>query len=115
MEIYQILALIASILLIGAIIAIIVLKTRKSRTPIISEFPGLLNALGGISNIGDITCKGSRVSVIVNDKKIIDKDKVKSEGIETIVVSNKKVTMVVDNAKAILISSYLEGLKKELV
>lgn len=115
MEIYQILALIASILLIGAIIAIIVLKTRKSRTPIVSEFPALLDALGGVNNVADINCKGSRVSVVVNDKKIIDKNKIKNEGVETIVISNKKVTMVVDSAKAILISKYLEELKKELV
>ena len=114
MDIYLILIIVlaALLLLAFAILTIVFIKKHKKKE-VISEFPNLLEALGGISNIVDSTYKGSRVSVVVNDKKIVDKEKIKTEGIETIVVSNKKITMVVDNTKATLISNYLSSVNKK--
>ena len=116
MQWYHILAIaIASILLV--LLLVIICKFNKNKSDNNIEFPGLLEALGGKDNIVEISQKGSRINVIVNDKKILDKEKIKAEGIDTIVISNKKVTMVVDNKKAVLIYNYLYNFnkKKELV
>lgn len=119
MNIYQILAVIgASLVVLLLIVGLIIFFVKKNkRNQNISEFPNLLEALGGIDNISESNQKGSRISVLVKDKKIIDKEKIKAEGIETIVISNKKITMVVDNKKAVLIFNYLNNFdnKKELV
>ena len=118
MNIYQIIAIIAgAILLVSGIVLTIVLLKRKAKDNSGREYPNLLDALGGKENISSLNCKGSRISVVVIDKKIVDKEKIKLEGIETIVVSNKKVTMVVDNKIAVLMFDYLNNVsdKKELV
>ena len=112
MDIYQILAIIAAgIILLSLLITVIVVGCKHKKISI-SEYPGLLSALGGFTNILSLNHKGSRISINVNDKKIVDKEKIKQEGIDTIVVSNKKVTLVVDSKKAIEIFNYLN--QKEL-
>ena len=118
MNIYQIIAIIVGgVLLVLGITLTIVLLKKKSKNNTMVEYPNLLDALGGKENIFSLNCKGSRISVVVHDKKIVDKEKLKLEGIETIVVSNKKVTMVVDNKIAVLMFNYLNEIsnKKELV
>ena len=106
---------IACILLVAIISVVVILIVLKKKNKItVLEFPALLTALGGLDNISNLMQKGSRISVNVNDKKIIDKEKIKEEGIDTIVVSNKKVTMVVDNKKAVQIFEYLNNKQSEL-
>ena len=108
MQWYHILAIVlASVLLLLSLIIFIVIKAKKNKGNNVVEFLGLLEALGGKENIVESSSKGSRVNVIVNDKKLIDKEKIKAEGVETMVVSNKKVTMVVDSKKAVQINEYL--------
>jgi phosphotransferase system IIB component len=110
MDYYQKLAIIISaiaVVVIGLGIVTILLLKRKNKNKKIEEFPDLLIALGGKENITKVSQKGSRVSVIVDNKKSIDKDKIKEQGVETIVISNKKVTMVVGTRKSILMFNYL--------
>ena len=113
---YQILAIIIAciLLVIITIVLITLILIKKRNKTIVLEFPVLLSALGGINNISNLTQKGSRISVNVCDKKIIDKEKIKEEGVDTIVISNKKVTMVVDNKKAVQIFEYLDNKQREL-
>ena len=49
------------------------------------------------------------MGVEVKDKKQVDKEKIKQEGIDTIVVSSKKVTMVVGNDKSNKIYNYINN------
>lgn len=110
MNLYQILAIVGGsvLLLIIALISVIfLLKKNKNNT--VQEFPELLIALGGKENITQVTYKGSRVSVIVDNKKAVDKEKVKEQGVETIVISNKKVTMVVGNNVSMSMYNYLNN------
>jgi phosphotransferase system IIB component len=110
MDYYQRLAIIiASIVVIIALVVTILLLTRKKKKKQELEFPLLLDALGGKENIKDLAQKGSRVSVIVENKKIVDKDKVREQGIETIVVSNKKFTMLAGSKKSQLMYNYLKN------
>lgn len=110
MNLYQILAIVGGsvlLLIIALILVIILLKKNKNNT--VQEFPELLIALGGKENITQVTYKGSRVSVVVDNKKAVDKEKVKEQGVETIVISNKKVTMVVGNKVSTLMYNYLNN------
>lgn len=110
MDYYQKLAIIIAAIVVGVIalgIVTILFLKRKKKNKKVEEFPELLVALGGKKNISKVTQKGSRVSVLVDNKKVIDKDKVKEQGVETIVISNKKVTMVVGSRKSILMYNYL--------
>ena len=110
MNLYQILAIIGGsvlLLIIALILVIFLLKKNKNNT--VQEFPELLIALGGKENITQVTYKGSRVSVMVDNKKAVDKEKVKEQGVETIVISNKKVTMVVGNNVSMSMYNYLNN------
>ena len=93
MEWYYIAMIVCGGILLVSLIVILLIK-RKSKD-VKEEFPELLLALGGKENVNEVSFKGSRVSVLLEDKKVIDKEKIKEQGVETIVVSNKKVTMVV--------------------
>ena len=111
MDYYQILAIIgAAVLVIASIILTIFIRKRRVKKET-EEFPGLLEALGGLENIEEVSYKGSRVSIVVDNKKNLDKEKIKDEGVDTIVISNKKVTLVVGSKKAPLIASYLKESK----
>lgn len=77
------------------ITAILVIKFKKKNNKLECEFPKLLEALGGSNNINNITLNGSRISMNFDSKKNIDKELIKCCGVETIVISNKKITLVV--------------------
>lgn len=111
MNYYLKLALIigAVIVIVAFLILAIVLISKKKNNKQDQTFPNLLEALGGKENITQVSQKGSRVSAIVIDKKIVNKDKLKAEGVETIVVSNMKVTMLIDNKISILVYDYLKN------
>ena len=49
---------------------------------------------------------GSRVSLNFDSKKVVDKELIKENGVETIVVANKKITLVIGK-KAPMIYKYL--------
>ena len=106
MEWYYIAMIVAGVILLAGIFTLILLK--KKNVTASEEFPDLLLALGGKDNVNEVTFKGSRVSALLIDKKIIDKDKMKEHGVETIVVANKKVTMVVGK-KSEVIFNYLNN------
>lgn len=100
-----------SVLLLVIITLAIIVFSKKAKRKKIMEFPGLLEALGGTENISNITLNGSRVSLNFESKKNIDKELVKENGVETIVVSNKKITLVIGK-KASAVYKYLSSIEK---
>lgn len=96
----------AILLLLVAMILIIIFK-RKNKLKERQEFPGLLEALGGAENISNVILNGSRVSLNFDSKKNVDKELIKENGVETIVVSNKKITLVIGK-KASVVYKYLQ-------
>ena len=74
-------------------ILMIVIRKKKGANKH-EEFNDLLEALGGIENIYNVTYSGSRINLNFNNKKIIDKEKIKQNGVQTIVISNDKITLV---------------------
>ena len=97
-------------LLLIIIVLIIVLK-KKSKNKEMLEFPELLEALGGADNISNVILNGSRVSLTFDSKKNIDKDLIKENGVETIVVSNKKITLVIGKKASVIYKYLLENIK----
>ena len=81
---------VGSLLLLISIVLIII-KIRKKKNATCKEFPELLEALGGVNNISNVILNGSRISLNFDSKKSIDKELIKENGVETIVVSNKKI------------------------
>ena len=94
MKWYHIVTIVVSIIILLGLLILITTSKKKVKMEN-NEYPQLLLALGGKENVSEVSFKGSRVSVILVDKKVIDKEMIKQQGVETIVVSNKKVTMVV--------------------
>lgn len=107
MRVYHVLIIVAFLILIA--LSIFFVLRHKKRDKVIEEFPQLLIALGGKENIREISFKGSRVSVLVENKKDVNKEGIKNEGVETIVISNNKVTMVVGNKNSEVIYNYLNN------
>ena len=98
----------ASIAALLSIIILVVVLKKKGKIKEDTEFPGLLEALGGAENISNITLSGSRISLNFESKKSVDKEQIKENGVETIVVANKKITLVIGR-KAPIIYKYLQA------
>lgn len=90
----------ASIILIGLISLLIYFSTSKKIKYKVKEYPNLLQAIGGSENISNVTLNGSRVSMNFMDKNLINKDQVKENGVDTIVIANKKLTLVIGKSAA---------------
>ena len=95
------------IVLLMIIILLVVIRHKKSEIKGKFEFPELLEALGGVENISNVFLNGSRISLNFDSKKNLDKEKIKENGVETIVVANKKLTLVIGK-KAPIIYKYLQ-------
>ena len=108
------LLIIGSSLLLLIIIILIVVGIKRNRIKASTEFPELLEALGGAENISNVVLNGSRISLVFESKKNINKELIKDNGVETIVVSNKKITLVIGK-KASDIYKYLQKKQKEAV
>lgn len=100
---------VGALLIIIILVSVLKIKTKKKGN---LEFPELLEALGGADNISNILLNGSRVSLNFENKKNINKDRIKENGVETIVVSNKKLTMVIGRQATAIYKYLIEITKK---
>ena len=82
------------LVLLLMMLLIIYIKAKKGNSNN-KEFPELLKALGGKENITEASLNGSRISLKFIDKENLDKEKIKENGVESIVISNKKITLVI--------------------
>ena len=53
-------------------------------------------ALGGKENVKEINATGSRLSLNLVDKEIIDREKLKTLGVSSVVTMSNKVTLVIE-------------------
>ncbi len=98
----------ASVVALLSIIILVVVLKKKGKAKENTEFPELLEALGGAENISNITLSGSRISLNFDSKKNVNKEQIKENGVETIVVANKKITLVIGR-NAPVIYKYLQA------
>ena len=54
------------------------------------------NALGGKENVKEISAVGSRLSLNLLDKEAIDREKLKTLGVSSVVSMSNKVTLVIE-------------------
>ena len=66
------------------------------------------NALGGKENVKEINAVGSRLSLNLVDKGKIDREKLKTLGVSSVVTMSNKVTLVIEG-KAEKIAEILKG------
>jgi phosphotransferase system IIB component len=98
---------IIGVVLITTIILLIVVFNKKNKTNIVGEYPYIVESLGGKENIVSSSFKGSRVNVEVKDKKLVNKETLKQGIVDTVVISSKKVTMVVSSEVSNKVCDYL--------
>ena len=70
----------------------VVLKKKKKGVKF--DFEKFVGLLGGIENIEEASSKNSRLSVVLKDKKEIQREELMELGASAIVVNSKKVTLI---------------------
>lgn len=100
---------IVDVLLFSVVIAMIIVNRSKAKQKkqIISNDDWLL-ALGGKDNIKELTAVGSRLSINLENKEIIDREKLKTLGVSSILTMSNKVTLVIEG-QAEKIAESLKG------
>lgn len=85
--------IIAGIFAVLAIIVTIVTIFSKRKASKF-DYDEFVEALGKIENIEEVEAKNSRLNVVVNDKKDLDKEKLQDLGASAIIITSKKVTLI---------------------
>ena len=106
-------AVVAALLVVGCAV-LLILRSRSNKTSKAkvsdSEW---IDALGGQNNILEASAIGSRLSVKLNDKEIINRDKLKELGVSSILVMSNKVTVVIEKQAEKVASAINHSLNKE--
>lgn len=104
------LVFLAIIVVVLAVLLIInFLKPKKSGAKIRIDSEELLIAVGGKENIISSSLTGSRISLILHDYSKVDVDKLKLNGIVTVIKMTSKITLVANERS----DTIFEALKKE--
>ncbi|MBE6124204.1 MAG: hypothetical protein E7184_01505 [Erysipelotrichaceae bacterium] len=73
------------------LLIVTILGKRKKKKFDYNEF---IEALGDLKNIESIDFKNSRLNIVVKDKKEINKEKLQDLGASAIIMTSKKVTLI---------------------
>ena len=84
-----------ALLLIASIVFIFILLKRKNSKK--DHGSVWLEALGGKENIEDISGVGSRVTLILNNKEIINREQLKTLGVSSVLTMANKIILVIEN------------------
>ena len=85
---------IAGVVLVIAVVLVLFLLRHKKQPKIVDA--DWLEALGGKENIKEAIAVGSRLSLYLNDKESINRDRLKELGVSSILVMSNKVTLVIE-------------------
>ena len=95
---YLIAIIIAGCLIVVAVLVFLVIFFGKRKKNSIVDASAWLNALGGKENIASVSAIGSRINLSLKDKEKIDREKLTSLGVNSVLVMSNKVTLVINNA-----------------
>ena len=93
------------VIILLTILIVFVFKNKKSKKPkkIVSTASAdeWVEALGGTDNIVEVSSMGSRLSIKIKDRELINRDALTNLGVTSIVLMSDKVTLVtnLDNQK----------------
>ena len=105
-------ALWISLSLVGIIVIVIVLilifgRKKKEDKPVIAQKSEWVDALGGSGNIISSEAYGSRLAVKLQDKNLMNKDKLKELGVTNFIEMSDKITLLLED-KAELVKAELD-------
>ena len=106
-------AVVAALLVVGCAV-LLILRSKSNKTSKAKVLDAeWIDALGGQNNILEASAIGSRLSVKLNDKEIINRDKLKELGVSSILVMSNKVTLVIEKQAEKVASAINHSLNKE--
>ena len=98
--------------LVGVIVIVVVLILifgikKKDDKPVIAQKSEWVDALGGSENIISSEAYGSRLAVKLQDKSLMNKDKLKELGVTNFIEMSDKITLLLED-KAELVKAELD-------
>lgn len=98
--------------LVGVIVIVVVLILifgikKKDDKPVIAQKSEWVDALGGSGNIISSEAYGSRLAVKLQDKSLMNKDKLKELGVTSFIEMSDKITLLLED-KAELVKAELD-------
>ena len=81
--------------LIATIVLVIVTRRHGKKNPKVVD-SNWFDALGGKENVKEVTAVGSRLTLNLENKDNIDRDKLKTLGVSSVLVMSNKVTLVIE-------------------
>ena len=97
-------------LLVVAVVIFLVIKLRSKKANKSIDNNEWFVALGEKENIKEVSGVGSRLTLVLVDKEKIDREKLKSLGVSSVLTMSNKVTLVIEGQA----EKILENLKKDL-
>lgn len=88
------LGVVGVIILVVLIIFLSGLK-RKKQISHFDVYEKIVVALGGFPNIGSVSSRGSRLTVVLQDKHLLDEEKIKDLGVSSLIKMSAKVILVI--------------------
>ena len=109
---YAVVLIVAGCLVLVAILVFLVIFFgKRKKNPIVDE-SAWLNALGGKDNINSVSAIGSRINLSLKDKEKIDREKLTSLGVNSVLVMSNKVTLVIANNAVDIAETISNGIKE---
>ena len=109
---YAVVLIVAGCLVLVAILVFLVIFFgKRKKNPIVDE-SAWLSALGGNDNINSVSAIGSRINLSLKDKEKIDREKLTSLGVNSVLVMSNKVTLVIANNAVDIAETISNGIKE---
>ena len=98
--------------LVGIIVIVVILILifgikKKEEKPVIAQKSEWVDALGGSENIISSEAYGSRLAVKLQDKSLVNKEKLKELGVTNFIEMSDKITLLLED-KAELVKAELD-------
>ena len=109
---YAVVLIVAGCLVLVAILVFLVIFFgKRKKNPIVDE-SAWLSALGGKENINSVSAISSRINLSLKDKEKIDREKLTSLGVNSVLVMSNKVTLVIPNNAVDIAETISNGIKE---
>ena len=99
------------LVLVAILVFLVIFFGKRKKNPIVDE-SAWLNALGGKDNINSVSAIGSRINLSLKDKEKIDREKLTSLGVNSVLVMSNKVTLVIPNNAVDIAETISNGIKE---
>ena len=88
---------VCAVVVMAVVIFLIIFLSKKKKGAKLKDGNAWLLALGGKENIKEVMAVGSRLSINLLNKEIIDRERLKELGVSSVLVMSSKVTLVIED------------------